>query len=42
MSPRTVVVGGGLAGLTAALGLADRGDDVLLLEVKPRLGGLTS
>jgi squalene-associated FAD-dependent desaturase len=42
VSPRTVVVGGGLAGLTAALGLADRGDDVLLLEVKPRLGGLTS
>ena len=42
MTARTVVVGGGLAGLTAALGRADRGDDVLLLEVKPRLGGLTS
>ena len=42
MSPRTVVVGGGLAGLTAALGLADRGDDVVLLEAKPRLGGLTT
>ena len=42
MSPRTVVVGGGLAGLTAALGLADRGDDVVLLEGRPRLGGLTT
>jgi hydroxysqualene dehydroxylase len=42
MSPRSLVVGGGLAGLTAALGLADRGDDVVLLEARPRLGGLTS
>jgi len=39
---RTAVVGGGLAGLTAAIGLADRGDDVVLLESRPRLGGLTS
>jgi squalene-associated FAD-dependent desaturase len=42
MSPRTAVVGGGLAGLTAAIGLADGGDDVVLLEARPRLGGLTS
>jgi hydroxysqualene dehydroxylase len=42
VSPRTVVVGGGLAGLAAALRLADQGDDVVLLEAKPRLGGLTS
>ncbi|MEV0844616.1 hydroxysqualene dehydroxylase HpnE [Streptomyces sp. NPDC049954] len=35
-----VVVGGGLAGVTAALGLADAGLDVTLLEGRPRLGGL--
>ena len=42
MSARTAVVGGGLAGLTAALRLADQGHDVVLLEARPRLGGLTS
>ncbi|WP_075731837.1 hydroxysqualene dehydroxylase HpnE [Streptomyces acidiscabies] len=36
-----VVVGGGLAGVTAALGLADAGVEVTLLEGRPRLGGLT-
>lgn len=35
-----VVVGGGLAGVTAALGLADAGVRVTLLETRPRLGGL--
>ncbi|MFD5068251.1 hydroxysqualene dehydroxylase HpnE [Streptomyces sp. NPDC058369] len=35
-----VVVGGGLAGVTAALRLADAGLDVTLLEGRPRLGGL--
>lgn len=34
------MVGGGLAGVSAALERADRGDDVLLLEARPRLGGL--
>ncbi|HET8559942.1 MAG TPA: hydroxysqualene dehydroxylase HpnE [Marmoricola sp.] len=38
---RVCVVGGGLAGITAALGLADAGASVTLLEGKPRLGGLT-
>ncbi|MBY8840812.1 hydroxysqualene dehydroxylase HpnE [Streptomyces sp. SP2-10] len=43
--PRTtgrsaVVVGGGLAGITAALALADAGVRVTLLEGRPRLGGL--
>jgi squalene-associated FAD-dependent desaturase len=38
---RVAVVGGGLAGLTAALQLADAGLDVTLLEGKPRLGGQT-
>ncbi|HET9379470.1 MAG TPA: hydroxysqualene dehydroxylase HpnE [Streptomyces sp.] len=37
---RAVVVGGGLAGVTAALALADAGVRVTLLEGRPRLGGL--
>jgi squalene-associated FAD-dependent desaturase len=42
MSRRSVVVvGGGLAGLTAALDCADAGLEVTLLEARPRLGGLT-
>lgn len=36
---RTVVVGGGAAGLTAALAALDRGDEVVLLEASDRLGG---
>ncbi|MGW8886517.1 hydroxysqualene dehydroxylase HpnE [Streptomyces sp. NPDC055749] len=39
-SSRAVVVGGGLAGVTTALRLADAGVDVTLLEGRPRLGGL--
>lgn len=35
-----VVVGGGLAGVTAALRLADAGVRTTLLESRPRLGGL--
>ncbi len=35
-----VVIGGGLAGVTAALALADAGARVTLLEGRPRLGGL--
>ncbi|HEX4832067.1 MAG TPA: hydroxysqualene dehydroxylase HpnE [Trebonia sp.] len=38
---RAVVVGGGLAGITAALALAGQGAEVTLLEAKPRLGGAT-
>lgn len=38
--PRSVtVVGGGLAGITAALDCAESGAQVTLLEVRPRLGG---
>jgi squalene-associated FAD-dependent desaturase len=36
---RVTVVGGGLAGIAAALSCADGGADVTLLEVRPRLGG---
>ncbi len=36
-----VVVGGGLAGITAALECADAGASVTLLEARPRLGGAT-
>ena len=36
---RAVVVGGGLAGLAAALELADGGHQVTLLEARPTLGG---
>jgi squalene-associated FAD-dependent desaturase len=39
---RVVVAGGGLAGITSALRLADAGCAVTLLEAKPRLGGLTA
>ncbi len=35
-----VVIGGGLAGITAALTLADAGVRVTLVEGRPRLGGL--
>jgi quinone-modifying oxidoreductase subunit QmoB len=37
---RTVlVVGGGITGMTAALGAAEAGSDVVLVEEKPELGG---
>jgi squalene-associated FAD-dependent desaturase len=36
---RVTVVGGGLAGIAAALSCADGGADVTLVEVRPRLGG---
>ncbi|MEU8701410.1 hydroxysqualene dehydroxylase HpnE [Streptomyces sp. NPDC048680] len=39
-SSRAVVIGGGLAGITSALRLADAGLHVTLLEGRPRLGGL--
>ncbi len=40
-APRVVVVGGGLAGLSAAVACTDAGADVLVLESRPRLGGAT-
>src|SRR5215467_10287050 len=38
---RAVVIGGGLAGITASIALGQAGADVTLLEAKPRLGGAT-
>jgi squalene-associated FAD-dependent desaturase len=38
---KVVVIGGGLAGITAAIALAKASHEVTLLEAKPRLGGAT-
>jgi len=39
---RAVVIGGGISGMTAALGLARRGIDVTLVERAGKLGGLVA
>ncbi len=41
MSRRVAVIGGGLAGITASIALAETGAQVTLLEARPRLGGAT-
>ncbi len=38
---KVAVIGGGLAGITAAIALGQAGADVTLLEARPRLGGAT-
>jgi squalene-associated FAD-dependent desaturase len=38
-APRTLVIGGGVAGIAAALDCAAAGASVTLVEVRPRLGG---
>jgi heterodisulfide reductase subunit A-like polyferredoxin len=38
--PRGLVIGGGIAGMNAALGLADQGYEVVLVEKEAELGGL--
>ncbi len=42
MPARLVVIGGGLAGLSAAIAAADAGWQVTVCEARPRLGGATS
>jgi len=42
VTPRALVVGGGIAGITCALSLADQGYGVDLVEQETRLGGLLS
>jgi heterodisulfide reductase subunit A len=39
LTKRTLVIGGGVAGVQAALDLADNGFDVILVEKKPSIGG---
>ena len=39
LTRRTLVIGGGVAGIQASLDLADSGFDVLLVEKMPSIGG---
>jgi heterodisulfide reductase subunit A-like polyferredoxin len=39
LTKRSLVIGGGVAGIQAALDLADNGFDVVLVEKKPSVGG---
>ncbi len=41
INKRALVVGGGISGMSAALGLADQGFEVVIVEKEPRLGGLS-
>jgi heterodisulfide reductase subunit A-like polyferredoxin len=40
INKRALVIGGGIAGMTAALSLGDQGFEVVLVEKEPHLGGL--
>jgi heterodisulfide reductase subunit A-like polyferredoxin len=40
VNKRALVIGGGIAGMTAALSLGDQGFEVVLVEKEPHLGGL--
>ena len=40
ITPATLVIGGGVAGIQAALDLADSGYEVVLVEKQPSIGGL--
>ncbi len=42
LTKRTMVVGGGVAGIQAALDLADSGYEVVLVEKEPSIGGMMS
>jgi heterodisulfide reductase subunit A2 len=40
LTKRTLIIGGGVAGIQAALDLADNGYDVVLVEKRPTIGGV--
>jgi len=40
LTKRTLVIGGGVAGIQSALDLADNGYDVVLVEKRPTIGGM--
>ena len=40
LTKRTLVIGGGVAGIQAALDLSDNGYDVVLVEKRPAIGGV--
>jgi heterodisulfide reductase subunit A-like polyferredoxin len=40
VNPRALVIGGGIAGMNAALAIADQGYEVILVEKEERLGGM--
>jgi heterodisulfide reductase subunit A-like polyferredoxin len=40
INKRALVIGGGIAGMTAALSLADQGFEAVIVEKEPHLGGL--
>jgi heterodisulfide reductase subunit A-like polyferredoxin len=40
LTKKTLIIGGGIAGIQAALDLADSGYDVTLVEKKPSIGGI--
>ena len=40
VTKKTLVIGGGVAGIQAALDLADNGFEVYLVEKKPSIGGI--
>jgi heterodisulfide reductase subunit A-like polyferredoxin len=42
VNPRALVVGGGVAGMNAALTIADQGYEVVLVEKEERLGGMAN
>ena len=41
INKRALVIGGGVSGMSAALGLADQGFEVVIVEKEPQLGGLS-
>jgi len=42
INQRAVVIGGGVAGMNAALGLADQGFETVIIEKEDRLGGMAN